>query len=112
MRLLERLPGGAFQLVSVDNDNPPPYAILSHTWITDQEVTYGELVAGTAKRSLAMIRSVSVANERQRMASGTSGSILVVLTNRPTLSLAQLLTACSVGISVHLSAMFTYQMSL
>lgn len=39
-----------FQLVSFnDDDNVPPYAILSHTWMEGQEVTYNELVAGTGK---------------------------------------------------------------
>jgi hypothetical protein len=49
MRLLKRLPGGDFQLVSVSRDHPPPYAILSHTWSDGQEVTYNELVAGAGK---------------------------------------------------------------
>lgn len=49
MRLLKRLPSGAFELVSFSSDNPPPYAILSHTWTQGQEVTYNELVAGTGK---------------------------------------------------------------
>ena len=49
MRLLKRLPDGDFQLVSVSNDQPPPYAILSHTWADGQEVTYSELVAGAGK---------------------------------------------------------------
>ncbi|KAJ4403177.1 hypothetical protein N0V91_006754 [Didymella pomorum] len=49
MRLLKRLPGGDFQLVSVSNDQPPPYAILSHTWADGEEVTYSELVAGTGQ---------------------------------------------------------------
>ncbi|KAK7177910.1 hypothetical protein PSPO01_16043 [Paraphaeosphaeria sporulosa] len=49
MRLLKRLPSGDFQLVSVSNDQPPPYAILSHTWADGQEVTYSELVAGAGK---------------------------------------------------------------
>jgi hypothetical protein len=47
MRLLKRLPSGGFELVSLSDDNPPPYAILSHTWAEGQEVTYNELVAGT-----------------------------------------------------------------
>lgn len=49
MRLLKRLPSGGFELVSVSSDNPPPYAILSHTWEEDQEVTYDELVVGVGK---------------------------------------------------------------
>jgi hypothetical protein len=49
MGLLERLSSGDFKLVSFNDENPPPYAILSHTWTEDQEVTYNELVAGTGK---------------------------------------------------------------
>jgi hypothetical protein len=47
MRLLQRLPNGSFKLISFAEDDVPPYAILSHTWIESQEVTYNELVAGT-----------------------------------------------------------------
>lgn len=46
MRLLKRLPDGDLQHVSVSSDDPPPYAILSHTWADGQEATYNELVAG------------------------------------------------------------------
>lgn len=49
MRLLKRLPGGDFELISFNDDDPPLYAILSHTWTEGQEVTYNELVAGTGK---------------------------------------------------------------
>jgi hypothetical protein len=49
MRLLQRLPGGDFELVLFNDETPPPYAILSHTWTEDQEVTYNELVAGTGR---------------------------------------------------------------
>jgi hypothetical protein len=49
MRLLERLPNGDLKLTSFNADEPPSYAILSHTWTEGQEVTYGELVAGTGK---------------------------------------------------------------
>ncbi|KAF1941895.1 HET-domain-containing protein [Clathrospora elynae] len=49
MRLLKRLSSGDFELVSFNDENPPPYAILSHTWTEGQEVTYKELVAGTGK---------------------------------------------------------------
>ena len=48
MRLLKLLPDGDFQLESF-NDDPPPYAILSHTWIEAQEVIYDDLIAGTGK---------------------------------------------------------------
>jgi hypothetical protein len=49
MRLLKRNLDDHVQLVSVNDDHPPPYAILSHTWSEGQEVTYDELVAGTGK---------------------------------------------------------------
>lgn len=49
MRLLQRLPGGSFELTSFDDDCPPPYAILSHTWTEGQEVTYHELKAGAGR---------------------------------------------------------------
>lgn len=47
MRLLKRVPGGGFELVSHSSDKTPPYAILSHTWTEGEEVTYNELVTGT-----------------------------------------------------------------
>ncbi|KAK5731447.1 hypothetical protein LTR17_011409 [Elasticomyces elasticus] len=49
MRLLKRVPGNDLKLVLVNDDRPPLYAILSHTWSEGQEVTYNELVAGTGK---------------------------------------------------------------
>ncbi|KAH8592666.1 kinesin light chain 1 [Bisporella sp. PMI_857] len=49
MRLLKRSPGGDFELISFNDDDSPPYAILSHTWTEGQEVTYNELVARTGK---------------------------------------------------------------
>ena len=50
MRLLKCPPvGSRFELTSFDDEHPPPYAILSHTWISDQEVTYNELLAGTGR---------------------------------------------------------------
>jgi len=49
MRLLERSLNGDFKLVSFNDESLPPYAILSHTWIEDQEVTYKELVEGTGQ---------------------------------------------------------------
>lgn len=49
MRLLKYAPNGDFKLVSFNRD-PPPYAILSHTWLEDdEEVTYDEMIAGTGK---------------------------------------------------------------
>ena len=49
MRLLKYLSGSNFELLSFDDDNLPPYAILSHTWTVGEEVTYGELMTGGGK---------------------------------------------------------------
>jgi hypothetical protein len=49
MRLLKRSQDGDFELASFNNDELPPYAILSHTWTEGEEVTYSELIAGTSK---------------------------------------------------------------
>lgn len=49
MRLLQRGAGDNFELTTVDEDHPPPYAILSHTWLEGQEVTYQEMRAGTGR---------------------------------------------------------------
>jgi len=49
IRLLTYKPSSNdFELVAFHSD-PPPYAILSHTWTEGQEVTYDELLAGTEK---------------------------------------------------------------
>jgi hypothetical protein len=49
MRLLQRLDTGAFSLTEdlLGDDTIPLYAILSHTWVDGQEVTYQDLEAGT-----------------------------------------------------------------
>jgi hypothetical protein len=48
MRLLKCRPGdGDFELTTLDDNHALPYAILSHTWTADQEVTYRELLEGT-----------------------------------------------------------------
>jgi hypothetical protein len=49
MRLLQRLDTGVFSLTEdlLGDDTIPPYAILSHTWVDGQEVTYQDLEGGT-----------------------------------------------------------------
>jgi hypothetical protein len=48
MRLLKcRLDDDGFELTTLDDTHALPYAILSHTWTADQEVTYEELLEGT-----------------------------------------------------------------
>ena len=49
MRLLKLVGPGEFSLVQVPTHNNLPYAILSHTWIRSQEVTYQELISGARK---------------------------------------------------------------
>jgi hypothetical protein len=47
MRLLERKHDGTFSLTEDLIDNIPPYAILSHTWGADGEVTFNDLINQT-----------------------------------------------------------------
>ena len=49
MRLLECRDNDEFCLRDFQDDNIPPYAILSHTWVEGQEVTFEDLMAGTGK---------------------------------------------------------------
>ena len=52
MRLLKRSKAGKISLTNFDNnDNVPPYAILSHTWDRD-EVLFKEMMDGTGERKL------------------------------------------------------------
>jgi len=59
MRLLSRGSDGDFELISCDPEYAPPYAILSHTWVEGQEVTYSvnsELAAGICKDKAGYIK--------------------------------------------------------
>ena len=49
MRLLSYRTEDDFELTTFDDESLPPYAILSHTWADNQEVTYDELVTGIGK---------------------------------------------------------------
>jgi Tol biopolymer transport system component len=50
MRLLSYTTNDEFKLTTfTDDENIPPYAILSHTWIEGQEVIYDEMVTGSGK---------------------------------------------------------------
>ncbi|KAF2036285.1 HET-domain-containing protein [Setomelanomma holmii] len=49
MRLLQRLQDGGFKLTSLNDEHPPPYVILSHTWTEGQEVIHNEVEAGEGK---------------------------------------------------------------
>ncbi|OCL04248.1 beta transducin-like protein HET-E2C*40 [Glonium stellatum] len=51
MRLLLRSETGEFSLTKVDDDLIPPYAILSHSWGSDnEEVTFEDIINGTGKK--------------------------------------------------------------
>jgi hypothetical protein len=53
MRLLTLTANDELNLTTfTDEESLPPYAILSHTWIENQEVVYDELVAGTGKEKV------------------------------------------------------------
>jgi hypothetical protein len=56
IRLLKRLLNGDLALTSFNDDDSPPYAILSHTWAEGQEVTYNELVSGTGKDKAGYVK--------------------------------------------------------
>ncbi|KAK5219741.1 hypothetical protein LTR47_011450 [Exophiala xenobiotica] len=51
MRLLERKPKGDFVFRECSADDLPAYAILSHTWLTDnnEEISFQDVEAGTGK---------------------------------------------------------------
>ena len=54
MRLLERSSASEFTLTEdfVDDNEVPPYAILSHTWVEGEEVTFEALTNNTGKHKL------------------------------------------------------------
>jgi hypothetical protein len=49
MRLLSSKPSGGFRLSTFNANDPPPYAILSHTWLEGEEIVYDEVVVGKGK---------------------------------------------------------------
>jgi hypothetical protein len=49
MRLLKLVGPSEFSLVQVPTHNSLSYAILSHTWTHDQEVSYQDLISGAGK---------------------------------------------------------------
>jgi hypothetical protein len=51
MRLLKVLNGSNFEFTKdfIGDDEIPPYAILSHTWKRDEEVTYKDINDGTSR---------------------------------------------------------------
>lgn len=65
MRLLRRKIGGSFELTEHLVDNIPKYAILSHTWLTDdEEVSFEDLVKGNAQRKTAGFHKIQFCGEQ------------------------------------------------
>jgi hypothetical protein len=53
MRLLQRNSTGQFsQTEYLDDGGIPEYAILSHTWGKDEEVTFEDMINGTGEDKL------------------------------------------------------------
>jgi hypothetical protein len=52
MRLIHRKADGGFVSENLaESDTIPPYAILSHTWVKDEEVSFQDLAEGTGHKS-------------------------------------------------------------
>jgi hypothetical protein len=51
MRLLYYTSGGELGWTEdlIDDDKIPPYAILSHTWVDGQEVTFADMMKNSGK---------------------------------------------------------------
>jgi len=79
VRLLQRNDAGEFSLTRdlVGDDTIPPYAILSHTWDEDEEVTLADILDGTGKSNLGMTSSDSALTKLSAMACSTAGWTLV-----------------------------------
>lgn len=59
MRLIRRDPDGSIRLTDYQDDETPDYAILSHTWLPDnQEVLFSDMVQGTAHEKIASYRKI------------------------------------------------------
>ncbi|KAH8696902.1 heterokaryon incompatibility, partial [Phaeosphaeriaceae sp. PMI808] len=63
MRLLELKGSGEFNLTKDLTDNIPPYAILSHTWKENEEVTFKDIVEGSGKNK-ARYRKIQFCGEQ------------------------------------------------
>jgi hypothetical protein len=65
MRLLQRKGGGSFELTGYLVDNFPKYAILSHTWLADdEEVSFEDLKKGNAQSKSAGFHKIQFCGEQ------------------------------------------------
>lgn len=69
MRLLHCNDDGTFELTQhTEEDEVPKYAILSHTWLADEEeVSFEEMVNGAAKRKTAGYRKIQFCGQQAMM---------------------------------------------
>jgi hypothetical protein len=67
MRLLECYDDGEFCFTDFQNDNIPPYAILSHTWVEGQEVTFEDMTAGKEKGSVVNAQEGATGSKRHHL---------------------------------------------
>jgi hypothetical protein len=66
MRLLQLKEGGALSLVEVQGNNIPPYAILSHTWGSDDDEVNFQDLKHHANKSKAGYRKLSFCGEQAK----------------------------------------------
>lgn len=65
MRLLRRKRAGGFELTDYLVDSIPKYAILSHTWLADdEEVSFEDLEKGNAQRKAAGFHKIQFCGEQ------------------------------------------------
>ena len=66
MRLLTRDTSGDLALISFREVDIPPYAVLSHTWVEGEEVTYDEVISGKGKSKLGYGKIVFCLEQAER----------------------------------------------
>ncbi|KIN05290.1 hypothetical protein OIDMADRAFT_51101 [Oidiodendron maius Zn] len=65
MRLLRRRRAGSFELTDYLVDNIPKYAVLSHTWLADdEEVSFEDLVKGNAQHKASGFHKIQFCGEQ------------------------------------------------
>jgi len=108
MRLLEFNNDGEFSLTKdFIGVEIPEYAVLSHTWGSDEEeVTYRDMIDGTGKNKVGYEKIRFCRKQARRDGLYNFWETLVVLTNRATASLRKLLTPCFAGIAKRQNATY------
>jgi hypothetical protein len=88
------------------DNSVPSYAILSHTWKDDKELTFRDIEEGrTDKPGIGSIKLQRSCKQAKQDGLGIFGSIRVASIRPTLLSLARLSTLCSDGIRRRIFAM-------